>query len=63
MVEKDLRTRGESSLSTLNAWRAADARRGVGNGRSIVLVVFLVLSGLIARGRDANSEQGKSGSG
>jgi len=41
MVEKDLRTRGDTSLSTLNARRAADARRGVGSGRSIVLVMVL----------------------
>jgi hypothetical protein len=36
-VEKDRQTRGESSLSTRRVWRAMDARRGVGSGRSIVL--------------------------
>jgi hypothetical protein len=41
MVENDLRTRGDSSLSTRNACRAAEARRAVGRGRSMVLA-FLV---------------------
>lgn len=35
--EKVRRTRGESSASTDRAERAADARRGVGRGMSIVL--------------------------
>lgn len=37
MVENDLRTRRESSLSTRKACRAAAARRAVGRGRSMVL--------------------------
>lgn len=37
MVEKVRRTRGESSLSTWRVRRAADARRAVGKGRSMVL--------------------------
>lgn len=36
-VENDRRTSGESSLSTRRAWRAADANRAVGRGRSMVL--------------------------
>jgi len=37
IVENDLRTRGESSLSTRKACSAAEASRAVGRGRSIVL--------------------------
>jgi hypothetical protein len=39
-VEKDRRTRGESSLSTLKAWRAAEANLVVGRGKSMVLNIF-----------------------
>jgi hypothetical protein len=37
MREKERETRGESSLSTCRAWRAEDARRVVGRGRSMML--------------------------
>jgi hypothetical protein len=37
IVEKERRTRGESSWSTRRDWRAAEARRAVGRGTSIVL--------------------------
>tara|TARA_R110002060_G_scaffold65999_3_gene74916 strand:+ start:649 stop:873 length:225 start_codon:yes stop_codon:yes gene_type:complete len=37
MVEKDRRTRGESSASTIRVLSAMEASRAVGRGRSIVL--------------------------
>lgn len=37
-IKKVRRTRGDSSLSTRKACRAADARRAVGRGRSMVLI-------------------------
>lgn len=63
MVEKDRRTRGESSLSTCRARRAEVARRAVGRGRSIVLGG---VSGVFGGQGDVRAgtykEQGKSGS-
>lgn len=61
MAEKDLRTRGDNSLSTLKARRAADARRGVGSGRSIVLVMALVQSERSARGEMSTVSRGNRG--
>jgi hypothetical protein len=62
MVENDLRTRGESSLSTRKACRAAEARRAAGRGRSIVLGGLVSLPEEDEAEDNTNSEQGNSGS-
>lgn len=61
MVEKDLRTSGESSWSTRNAWRAADARRDVGRGRSTILACLSAVARQ-GKGKQTYNEQGNSGS-
>lgn len=75
-TEKLRRTRGESSLSTWMAWRAAVARRCVGNGTSMELQsqtrkeYMAVVSGSLSRWRLVEfllprytyMEQGKSAS-
>jgi hypothetical protein len=57
-VEKDRRTRGESSSSTRKDCRAADARRALGRGTSMVLLTCLGQYISSLPGEEAYREQG-----